>query len=69
MIFILLTLGKKILILFLPFHYFGQVTVVLLCLGKACHDKQSKPSPFDKKFKNHALDLAQVIVNDSISQN
>ena len=42
-----------------PIHsiipYFGQVTVILLCLGKTLgREKQSKPSPFDKKFKNHA---------------
>ena len=33
------------------------------------HEKLSKPSPFDKKLKNHAQDLAQAIFNDSISPN
>ena len=33
----------------------GQVTVVLLSLDKMLgHEKQFKPSPFDKKFKNQA---------------
>ena len=39
-------------------------------LGKTLgHEKQSKPSPFDKKFKNQAYDLAQVIFNDLIKGN
>ena len=33
------------------FTYFGQVTVILLCLGKTCRKKQSKPSPFDKNSR------------------
>ena len=33
---------------------FGQVTIILLTLGKKLgREKQSKP-PFDRKFKNHA---------------
>ena len=40
------------------FNDFGQLTVILLSLGKTCSEKQYKPSPFDqsliKKFKNHA---------------
>ena len=31
--------------------------------------KTSKPSPFDKRFENHAQDLAQILFNDSISGN
>ena len=49
------------------FTDFGQITVILPSLGKILgHWKQFKPSPFDKKFKNHAKDQAQV---DSISTN
>ena len=48
LIFILLTLGKSKLTLFFSSTDFGQFTVILLCLGKTCHKKQSK------KFKNHA---------------
>ena len=34
---------------------FGQVTIILWSLGKSLgHKKQSKPSPFNKKLKNHA---------------
>ena len=67
LIFILLTLGKSKLILFGSFYKFGQVTVILLSLGKTCHEKQFKPFLFDK-FSNHAhlawLNLAQVIFHD-----
>ena len=53
--FILLTLG---------------ITVILPSLSKTLHrEKQSKPTPFDKKLKNGAQDLAQVIFNDLISRN
>ena len=49
---------------------FGQLTVILLGLCKTLGlEKQCKPFPFDKKFKNHPCDLAQVIFNDSISGN
>ena len=41
LVFILLTLGKSELTLFVPFYYFGQVTVILLSLGKTSQ-KQSK---------------------------
>ena len=34
---------------------------------KLGREKQSKPFLFDKKFKNQALHLAQVIFNDSVS--
>ena len=44
---ILLTLGKLIY-----FSYFRQVPVVLLSLSKT-FDPKSKPTSFDKKFKNH----------------
>ena len=30
-----------------PFTDFRQVRVVLVSLGKTCHEKQSKPSQFD----------------------
>ena len=67
---ILLTLGKSKLTLLVHFNGFGQATVILLSLGKTLGpEKQFKLSPFDKKFKNHAWDLAQVIFNDSISGN
>ena len=33
------------------------------------HGKQSKPTLFDKKFKNDAWDLAQVIFNESVNEN
>ena len=70
LIVILLTLGKSKLARLVYFTNFGQVTVTLLCLDKTLgHEKQSIPSPFDKKVKNHAQDLAQVIFNDSISLN
>ena len=46
----------------------GMATIILLTLGKTLdQEKQSKPSPFDKKFKNQAVDLAKVIFNDSVS--
>ena len=49
---------------------FWQVTFILLSLSKTYgHEKQSKPFSFNKKFKNHAFSLAQVISNDSISGN
>ena len=36
------------------FFSFGQVTVVLLNLDNTLgRGKQSKPTPFDKKIKNH----------------
>ena len=36
------------------FSNFGQVTVILLSLGSTVgRRKQSKPTPFDKKIKNH----------------
>ena len=71
---ILLTLGKSKLTLLIYFHYFGQIISILLSLGKMLSCKktiqtQSKPSPFDKNFKNHLKDLTQVIFNDSISGN
>ena len=45
-------------------------SVTLLTLGRTLgREKRSKPSPFDKKFKNQAQDLAQVIFNDSVSSN
>ena len=60
---------KSKLTLLVYFYYFGQVTIILLSLGKTLgHKKQFKPS-CDKKFKNHAQDLAQVIYNDVISGN
>ena len=69
-IVILLTLGKPNMTLIVYQYYFEQVTVTLLSLGKTfgCK-KQSKSSPFDKKFKNHPQDLAQVIFNDSVRGN
>ena len=52
LIFIFLTLGKSKLILLIIFLYFGQVTVILLSLGNTLgHEKQSKPTPFDKKSR------------------
>ena len=48
LVFILLTLGKPALTLIVPFYYVGQVTVILLGLGKLCCEKQSKPSLFDE---------------------
>ena len=64
-IVILVTLGKSKLTL-----HFGQFTVILLSLGKmlSCR-KQSTPSPFDKKFKKHAEDLAKLIFNHSVISN
>ena len=49
--FILLTYSKLELILFVPFYYFGQVTVIILGLGNLCCKKQSKASPFDKNSR------------------
>ena len=55
MIVILLIFGKSKLILLVHFSDFGQVTVVLVSLGKTLGcKKQFKPPPFDKKFRNHA---------------
>ena len=51
LIFILLSLSKSKLPLFVPFYYCGQVIVTLLSLGKTCREKQSKPSPFDKNSR------------------
>ena len=51
------------------FTDFGQVTVILSSLGKTLgRKKQFKPSYFHKKFKNHELDLTQVIFKNSISR-
>ena len=44
MIFILLTLDKSELTLFVPFYGFGHITVILLSVGKTCHEKHSKHS-------------------------
>ena len=42
----------------------------LMSLGKMLdHEKQCKHSPLDKKIKNQALRLAQVIFDDSVSPN
>ena len=60
------TLGKSKLTLFVYFNEFGQVTIVLLGLGKT--GGKNNPNPH-KKFKNHAWNLAQVIFNDLISMN
>ena len=51
LIFILLILGKSKLSLFALFYYCGQAIVTLLSLGKTCHEKQSKPSLFDKNSR------------------
>ena len=68
LIVILLTFGKSKLNLLFIFTKFGQVTVILLGLGKTLGcEKQCKPSLFEKKFKNHAQNVAQI--NDSISGN
>ena len=66
----LLTLGKSKLTILVYFSDFGHITVILLRLGKmlGCK-KQSKHPPFDKKFRNHIQGPAQVVFNDSISQN
>ena len=51
---ILITLDKSKLTLVVYFYCFEQVTVILLNLSKTLsHEKQSKSSQFDKKFKNH----------------
>ena len=54
------------------FSMAGEV-VICICTWMLSHKKtiqtQSKPSPFDKNFKNHVKDLTQVIFNDSISGN
>ena len=45
-------------------------SVIILNLGKMLgFKKEPHTSPLDKKFKNHAQDLAQNIFNDSISRN
>ena len=50
MIVILLNLDRSKFI----FTEFGKVTVNLLSLGKTLgRKKQSRPSTFDKRFKNH----------------
>ena len=55
MIVILLTFGKAKLTLLVHFSDFGQVTVVLVSLGKTLGcKKQFKLPPFEKKFRNHA---------------
>ena len=52
------------------FTDFGQVTIILLSLGGTLdHEKYSKLSRFDKKFRNYAYDLAQDIFSDSLSRN
>ena len=51
LIFIPLTLGKLKLTLFVLFQYFGQVIVISLCFGKTYHEKQFKPSKFDKNSR------------------
>ena len=61
LIFILFTLGKSKLSLFVLFYYCGQVAVTLLSLGKTYHEKQFKLSPFDKN--------SRTTINDSISRN
>ena len=33
------------------FLHFGQVTVILVSLGKTCRKKQFKPTPFDKNSR------------------
>ena len=67
---ILLTLGKSKLTLLIYFYSFGQVTIFVLSLGKTLgRKKQSKPYLFDKKFENHAQDLAKVIFKDSVRGN
>ena len=69
LIIILLTLARLKLTLFISTNS-EQVTVNLQSLGKILFlKKQSKPSPFDTKFKNHAWSLAQVIFNDPINGN
>ena len=51
---ILLTLDKSKLTYSFIFTGCEQDAVILLSLGKMLgHEKHSKPSPFDKKFKNH----------------
>ena len=54
LISILLTLGKLKLTLFVSFYWLGQVTLILLSLGKTCRKKQSKQSPFDNGFKKNS---------------
>ena len=70
LIAIQLTLGQPNLILIIHFSDYEQLTVISLSLDKmlGCK-KQSKPSLFDKKLRNHAEGLAQVIFNYSISHN
>ena len=69
LIIILITLARSKLTLLISTN-FEQVTVNLQSLGKILFfKKQSKPSPFDTKFKNHAQSLAQVIFNDPINGN
>ena len=70
LMFILLTLGKSKLTLFIPFYCFGQVTALLLSLVKTCHKKQSKPSQFDKNSRTkHRIRHFSNYFNDSISGN
>ena len=42
-IFLLFTLVKSKLTLFIPFYYFEQVTVILLSLGNTC--RKNNPNP------------------------
>ena len=42
---------KFILQTLVLFYYFGHVAVILLNLGKACREKQPKPSPSDENLE------------------
>ena len=69
MVILLLWASQNWLYLFVLTE-FGPATFILLSLGKMLgRGKQSKPTLFDKKFKNDAWDLAQVIFNESVNEN
>ena len=52
-----------------PYSFVLVRSVILLSLGKILGREKQTHTVWQKKFKNHAQDLAQVIFNDSISGN